>query len=130
MKQYTWNESYAIGDAIIDQQHQSLFSLANQILQTTDANVLVAKTMELYKHIREHFNHEEKFLKQVNYPYYDVHVKVHNTMLSKLNSISEQIHNKQITLSILESFMQQWINHITIDDVAARDYSIAIDQKD
>lgn len=129
MKQFIWNENYALGDAIVDQQHQSMFSLANEILQASDVTALVKKTMELYKHIREHFEQEEKFLKQINYPDYATHVRVHNTMLTKLNSISEQIHSRQIAQPILENFMQLWINHITSDDVAARDFHLSLNGK-
>ena len=57
---------------------------------------------------------------------YKLHVEIHNSMLDKLNSISEQIQGKQITKPILEKFMGQWIEHICNDDAAVRDYVLSI----
>ena len=126
MNRFKWKDSYALGEAGIDQQHQHLFDLANQALETDEQERLISIIMQLYKHLREHFGQEEGYLKQISYPNYKMHVDIHNMMLDKLNLISVQIHSKQMTQPVLENFMQQWIDHISIDDALVRDYAKTI----
>ncbi len=49
-----WQDSYKIGDADIDAQHQKLFDLVNTFLAATDKAGLTLGAMRLFKYTREH----------------------------------------------------------------------------
>ncbi len=122
MAKFVWKKEYELNDAVIDQQHQYLFNLANIIISIQGHSALVEAVMNLYKHVREHFKAEEKFLKQCQYPGYAEHVANHDLMLNLLNNMSNQVHIEQATQQDLQKFMEHWIQHIQIADGAVKQF--------
>jgi hypothetical protein len=57
--QIEWKDSFKLGDAEIDTQHQQLFALANEFLQASGKAELTLCAIQLYKYTREHFEVEE-----------------------------------------------------------------------
>ena len=118
-----WSDSYKIGDANIDSQHRHLFALANQFLTAPDKDSLTVCAMQLYKHTREHFEHEEQLMRKVGYPDLLAHAERHNLLLSRLNAISETIAHDRVNRDDLERLMWDWaMHHVPDDDVRLSNY--------
>lgn len=86
-----WQDSYKIGDAEIDAQHQKLFDLVNTLLAATDKVGLRLGAMSLFKDTREHFAQEESLMDKLKYPAIKAHVEQHNALLSRLNAVADSI---------------------------------------
>ncbi len=113
-----WRESYSLGDAEIDAQHQTLFVLVNRLLAATEKSHLSEAVENLFKHTRDHFTHEEAIMQAMNYPGRQAHVEQHNNLLAKLGSTSELIANYTLNMASLESFLSAWLfNHLETLDV-------------
>lgn len=119
MLNFIWLDEYKIGNDIIDQEHQYLFDLANQIVapyndqQKTHQNVLT-----LYHYVREHFSHEEALMKQHDYPGYEDQVKEHELLAKRLDEISAGILRGEIKPDDVMKFMRNWLlDHILGKDM-------------
>lgn len=112
-----WQDSYQLGDAEIDAQHQTMFCLVNTLLAATEKSSLAEAAAHLFKHTREHFAHEETLMLRMNYPDMKAHVEQHNTLLSKLENVLEIIASYTLDMASFESFLSAWVlNHIeTLD---------------
>lgn len=123
MTEFAWQNSYLIGNRTIDQQHQRLFELANNLVDSNEKTTLLANAMLLYRHVREHFQEEEAFMKSCDYRGYQHHVDMHNLMLSKLVDVSEKINNGEWQRQQVLEFMHDWIRHILDEDALIQDES-------
>ena len=112
-----WHDDYAVGDAVIDQQHRDLFRLATLLLAATERSALVDTAMKLYRHVREHFRHEEELMREIGYPEYRAHVQMHDQMIGRLNDLSIDIAAGRWDRARLRDFMQDWVvGHIRAED--------------
>lgn len=115
---FTWLDEYNIGNDTIDQQHQYMFNLANQIVdpnndqQKTHHNVLA-----LYHYVREHFKAEEELMKKYNYSDYEVHIKEHGLLSNRLDEISFGIIRGETSPDDVIGFMRDWL----LDHILGRD---------
>lgn len=113
-----WKDSYEIGDAVIDAEHKQLFRLANQFLAAGGQAVQQAAAMQLYKHAREHFEHEENLMRVVKFPDVKAHTERHNQMIAQLNDVSRGIGQGVLDGQALHALMRDWaMNHVAHDDV-------------
>lgn len=118
-----WKDSYEIGDAVIDAEHQHLFRLANQFLAAGDQTAQQAAAMQLYKHAREHFEHEENLMRVIKFPGVKAHTERHNQMIAQLNEVSQSIGRGELDGQALQLMMQDWaLHHIAQDDAQLIDY--------
>lgn len=112
-----WDPRYAIGDALIDAEHQALVELAREFAAATAQKDLQRLTMQLYKYTREHFAHEEALMREINYPYYNAHADQHNTMLTRLNDVSARIAKNEHHREAIEAWISEWVvQHIARAD--------------
>jgi hemerythrin len=112
-----WKDSYKVGDATIDAEHVLAFKLANQFIAATDQSEQTAVAMQLYKHTREHFTHEESLMHQVHFPGVKAHTEGHNLLIARLNVISKSIAQGDVNKQALIALMNDWaMLHIVKDD--------------
>jgi hemerythrin len=112
-----WKDSYKLGDAEIDAQHQQLFAMANAFLEAQGKTALTLCAMVLYKHTRQHFEAEEAMMRKLHVPSLEAHVEWHNTMITRLNAISQSIQSDTLREQDLISLMTEWAHtHILVQD--------------
>ena len=117
MTNISWKKDYRVGNATIDSQHQYLFSLANELVASKDKSELTNNAMKLFRYVREHFNHEEAVMRQVDYPEYQEHVAMHEEMINQLSAIGSDIYNDRWSVANLQQFMNKWLtDHILVVD--------------
>ena len=113
-----WKDSYLIGDPTIDQEHRQLFELSNELLAATDKGTLTLCVMKLYRHVRKHFAHEEKLMREIGFPDYLAHREEHNQLISQLNITAESIARDKWNSQDLYSLVSLWAGqHIPQSDV-------------
>lgn len=118
-----WNDSYRVGDADIDAQHQELFVRANKFLSASDKAGLMASAMSLFKYTREHFAHEESLMKRIGYPSMSAHVQQHDELIRKLNLTAQRIADETLDTQHLEAFLHDWLlNHIGASDTKLAEF--------
>jgi len=120
---FIWKKCYEIGHSMVDQQHEYLFDLANNVVESKSKNELTKYIMLLYKYIREHFRDEEKLMKDVEYPDYQAHKLTHNMLLDRMNEISEKVAQDNLAEDEIKEFMEDWLlDHILLKDGALGDF--------
>lgn len=80
-----WKERYKIGVDLIDDQHKELFSILSNFIQTVQNDSPWEEKMEKAKetmffmndYVVKHFDEEEKYQEEINYPYIEEHKLAH-----------------------------------------------------
>jgi diguanylate cyclase (GGDEF)-like protein/hemerythrin-like metal-binding protein len=83
-----WQDAFACGHALIDQEHQALFALINALLDQTasrKARPLAFETAfsKLMTHAQMHFAHEEALLDSLGYADLDTHKMQHQALIAR-----------------------------------------------
>jgi hemerythrin len=118
-----WNDSYSIGEAEIDRQHQHFFDLANAFMAAEGKVELIGSAMAIYKHTREHFGYEEALMRKLNYPGRQAHVEWHDGMIARLNTLSLAIQADRVNKQDLVELSEDWaLNHIPVHDAELSQY--------
>lgn len=118
-----WKDSYSLGDPTVDREHQELFKLANETLLAHNKPTRTQCALKLYQHVRLHFEHEEKIMKDAGFPDLQVHIGWHDQLISQLNALSQSIAQDRWNQQDLQAFMAEWTGqHIGQADVALATY--------
>lgn len=131
MKIY-WQYSSAIelGIKNIDAQHKELMEKANHLNSQVDGRVLSEVTTDtarfLAQYVLDHFQEEEAFLREVNYPYYDEHKKLHDDFRVLIQERLNKLDQNTISFSDyyeISRMLNDWImDHINRADRAMARY--------
>lgn len=120
----TWQESYSVGNAELDDQHKKLLQLCNRVSQCKQDNSpesisnfhLILNDLAAYANI--HFRIEESMLAQAKYPLLDEQIKEH-TAYSE--SIAEFLFSATMGMIDKDGLAQYleiwWIKHILDSDM-------------
>jgi hemerythrin len=111
-----WRDDYSTGDARIDQEHQALFVMVNELDHAiaTAASQPQLQTIlsTLAAHTVEHFQHEEALMQALDYPGYRRHKQVHDNLLGKVTALLEQFQQPGAALADdLTAFLAEWLSH-------------------
>jgi hemerythrin len=118
-----WKDSYKIGDAGIDDQHQELFRRAAKIIAAISHQGQVLGVMRLYQYTRTHFSHEEDLMRRLQYPDIDAHIQLHQDLILRLDEISQSIADDNLVKADLENFVAHWLlAHIATVDAKLASY--------
>lgn len=118
----SWNDSFSVGVATLDEHHRQLAYLINQLTECiTDSlrsEKMVDILMALIHYAEYHFKHEEELMAQAAYADLDKHRKEH---MQFCEVIAETCYG--VTLGIvgtkdLFSYLTEWWrNHILLEDM-------------
>jgi hemerythrin-like metal-binding protein len=123
-----WKDEYATGNSLVDEQHQSIFSIVNALSRAMDeghGEALIEDTIQGVKEYTSiHFDTEEQYMLNQGYPGYELHHKKHEALKAKFDAFSRQqypdLHERTVLLAhVLTTWL---IQHITIDDKKMVDY--------
>jgi len=118
----SWDPSYSVGVAAMDDDHKRLIYLFNELESAskyyTNKNFEEKALQEVVDYTKYHFDHEEKLMKDNNYPGVDEHIKQHIEMIIKVNKIVEDYQNKpDYAINEAVEFLRCWlVNHIQKTD--------------
>lgn len=121
-----WQEEYAIGIEIVDEQHKHLFGIGNKIYDLLENYILEDKYDRIVKIIKElqdytryHFKTEEDYMIQIKYPKYFSQKVEHDDFIQKIEEIDlkDLDQNQDKHIRDILTYVFNWIlEHILKKD--------------
>jgi diguanylate cyclase (GGDEF)-like protein/hemerythrin-like metal-binding protein len=92
-----WKPAFACGHAVIDQEHEALFTLANRLLDAAELREsnpaeFAAAFDALLTQASEHFAHEETILQAHGFTDLAEHAQLHRTLLDRARELHAAVH--------------------------------------
>ncbi len=117
-----WDDRLATGFPIVDQQHQQLISLVNQLVHCMtdgDDRMLLGRVIdELVDYTVYHFRTEEDLMKSNNYPGFENHKQAHDKFTCKVGDYVGKLKNgEKLPPEDIYKFLKNWLTkHIEKED--------------
>jgi len=111
-----WSKDYEVGVAQIDSEHRKLFGLLNEFHDHHDkvvSRIDIANLLNrLVAYAEEHFQHEEKLMRELDYPLLDQHREQHGDLVTGIFSINERlVTDKAKATAETLAFLKNWLHH-------------------
>lgn len=119
---FQWNDSFSVGHAEMDRQHQRLFDVINDLhrnmKQKVSLDALEKVVTELVDYTRYHFRAEEELLTRVGYPELSAQRQQHRKFVEKIEGYQRDLHEGRTTVSMsMLEFLRDWLlGHIQKQD--------------
>ncbi len=116
-----WTEQYSVSNTIIDQQHQKLVNLINNLhtaMSNGEGEEYIGSLLgDLVAYTKYHFSAEESIMKTHNYPGLEEHQEKHRKMTEQVLKLQQRHHNgERLTLEVMH-FLRDWLTkHILKTD--------------
>ena len=92
-----WDPCLDTGIQEIDWEHRRLLNIANRLLDAIDRGKGEAAVRpvfrDLTRHAAEHFEHEEKYMRDMGYPSIEEHVEEHRRMTAGLEKFAAALES-------------------------------------
>ncbi|NEQ46005.1 MAG: hemerythrin family protein [Leptolyngbya sp. SIOISBB] len=118
-----WRDEYHTGHPEIDQQHQQLFQLVNQIHHLTqseqpDHAAIYSQLNEFASCAITHFDLEEALMAQHGYPNFAVHCQTHRALVNKVQTLLTKFDQTAETqVAVVTEVLADWmVHHIRGED--------------
>jgi hemerythrin len=117
-----WNDSFSLGNVVLDTQHKKLISLfadfSKSVMRNHKSESLLWEFEEIIEFASVHFKTEEQIFDLSDYPEAQQHKEEHRDIIKTLETYKPKF---QGDLSFLQEelipFLGEWIhNHIQITD--------------
>ncbi len=124
MKIAIWDQRYSVSVKSIDQDHQKLFDLLNQLFEAMTKgqgkNIIGSIVQELERYTIYHFNREETFFRTTGYSKANEHIAEHSFFKQKVAEFKQNINKSDSTITPdVLTFLRDWlVNHILKIDKA------------
>lgn len=111
MKTIPWNRRYEIGVESIDKQHKQLFAMINKMLTLGEEEekkewVCREGVKYLKNHVVEHFQHEEEYMRSIDYADFEVHKRLHDDFQNHtLPSLEEELEETSYSEEAMRHFL-------------------------
>jgi len=130
----TWHQSYSVGMKQIDEQHQELIKLTNDLFssclqgQEKSKTVFLKTIHKAVNYINYHFSIEEKIMEKVIYPEYAEHKKEHVDFVREVFiKVQEFTSGKRFTPLAFVYYLRDWVlNHIAVCDKKMGAYVLSL----
>lgn len=128
MEEIIWRDDYAIGVDFIDKEHKQLFSTMNKLLRISkdeDKSEWACREGVKYlkNHTIEHFEHEEEYMRSIDYEEYELHKRLHdNFRYETLPALAEEMTESEYSTESIRHFLGVCIGwvvaHTQTEDLA------------
>lgn len=100
-----WKERYRIGVELIDEQHKELFHRLSKFIEIVQNDEEweqkldeVKKTLNfMQEYVVYHFDDEERYQEEINYPDIEVHKRVHAEFKEEINEYARILEEEGFT---------------------------------
>lgn len=119
---FQWSEAYNIGVQEVDEQHQVLVSLLNQLHEAIREHRGKAASREildrLAEYTRTHFLLEESLMRLTHYPGFEVHKQQHEDLIKQVQDLQHKLDHENVAITFeLLHFLKNWLTqHINDSD--------------
>ncbi len=125
-----WENEFCIGDELIDNQHQQLVGVINELYYAVKNkkgdDVALKIILKLLDYTVTHFNDEEAFFEDFDYPNKEYHKELHQQFVAQANDWHAEILSgqKPLSLDILHFLVDWLVNHIKVVDKELANYHV------
>ncbi len=130
MSRFDWDPDLETGIAQIDDQHRSLFALANHLYETVEGKEERDEMVEdavyrLADYVVEHFSDEEAMMARCEYPELQVHHWLHEHLTAEtLRLVARYMNQEDVLPETLAPFIADWLRtHIRAEDMRFVEYA-------
>ena len=124
MATFEWSPDLETGHAVIDEQHRSLFALANRLdecvaCEADDADLVGDAIYRLNDYVIEHFADEEALMAQSEYPRSVTHRSEHEHLSADtMRLMAAYFNGEEVAATRIAPFVTLWLqNHIRDEDM-------------
>lgn len=126
---FEWKKEYEIGHLMLDREYQKIFAIASEAFSVVDPNKkkekIIALIKKLTSYLSVHIQHEEDFMRNIEYPQIEEQHKNHQKIIEDFEEWKKNLHTKSI--SVIEKELafgieQYIINHIKHEDTKIRQW--------
>ncbi len=114
-----WKEAFSLGIPEVDQEHQALIALINELYREMRKGGDVGGFLgELYARIAAHFALEEKIMQALGYDRYREHKEDHERLLDELRDMMDRYEDKAyLDDRVLAESLDAWFTeHFRTED--------------
>lgn len=136
MDEIRWLCGLSVGVDRLDNEHKSLFTFYNTLaLKLSESQVLETHCIpsaifsDIFDYINNHFEHEEDYMRDINYPYIDQHIQQHEEIVKYIvefhRGVSDELNLGEAQR--LAEFIGKWlVHHIMHTDSKYAEYAKTI----
>lgn len=123
-----WREEYRVGDAAIDQDHQTLFGLISSFHEAVQygsaPNEVLRVLNELVTYAEGHFQREERIMAAHGYPLLEAHHHLHEKLYGSIYVLQTQLEKDPAAAKLQTiAFLKTWLtDHILQHDLAFAEF--------
>jgi hemerythrin len=121
----TWKPSFSVGDTSIDAQHQQIIAIINEVHEAWEAHKPDADLLgimdRLMKYTVAHFHHEERVMRDCDYPALESHILLHQILRRRTLDLRNNI-TLLTARDVLVFLKDWWCTHILEEDNAYSPY--------
>jgi hemerythrin len=116
MSLFVWRNEYSVHHATIDQQHQQLFRLADELhgamMRGAGRQVMGETLKRLIDYTVTHFRDEEQMMVRSRYPQYTQHKAEHDRLTQQVSALKQDFDRGQIAVTVETlQFLKGWLEH-------------------
>lgn len=109
-----WNDSLRLGHPALDADHERLFALLdtlqNAMRQGKSQSVLAGLLNELVRHSALHFRHEEAYMQEIDFAYFEAHKAEHDMLMKELKALQRRVSAGRLMISVgVCHFLNKWL---------------------
>jgi len=125
---FDWSNAFSVEISSVDAQHKELFSIARELhtaMTAGQGKAALGKILDrLVQYTAAHFAHEERLMRQANYPGLDSHKAEHDALTRKVLDLQADFRAGKTTISVhVLQFLRTWLQqHIQHSDMAFAPY--------
>jgi hemerythrin len=120
MSAVQWSDDLSSGFKEIDDQHKELINRVNKLLDACNSGKgrqEIGDTLNfLADYVVEHFNSEEKYMKQYNYPGLNEQIEQHKYFVSYVGELKNEFDKNgpsiSLTMKLSKNLVEWLVNHI------------------
>ena len=115
-----WSVDHALGIQEMDDQHQNLFGIINNLFNAVNEHKpqkqLHTLLKELIDYTQYHFGTEERYFAEFGFAETDEHIEEHQNYTKKLNKLLKDVGSKKSKVSFdMMNFIGEWIDEHIIN---------------
>ena len=107
-----WQAELETGIDVIDQQHQRIVALINQLGEAKDREGLATVLEELVDYTLSHFAFEEELMEESGYSFGPAHKRVHDMFVRRVSEYRMRFEAGEDITAELKGMLARWLfNH-------------------
>lgn len=127
-----WQDSYSVGHAVIDGDHQRLMGIFNRLAAEAangaSEDVLNDIFFDLVDYVEQHFAREEILFLNARYPDAEKHMLLHRALEAQVHDMANSFRENPSGVNIdnVLVFLREWLtNHILKSDLEIVEFIVA-----